>query len=152
VGSAQILLLPTDSVLCGILEDLCTDDGLDVKGCRTPPEVCAAITGQPGQVVVLDEAHVGTFLAEEARCRLGRPSVLPPLVILGSSDRGCVAIEGRDVIELPMPFDVYEFLSAVRASGDGLLASIGAQRHEPAPHKRRAEWESSSHVVQSRIL
>jgi DNA-binding NtrC family response regulator len=117
VGSAQILLLQSDSVLRGLLEDLCTDDGLDVKGCRTPPDVCAAITGLPGQVVVLDATHVGTFLAEEARCRVGRPSVLPPLVILGSSGSRGVAIEGRDVFELPMPFDVDAFLSVLRAAG-----------------------------------
>jgi hypothetical protein len=134
VDSAQILLLQTDSVLRGLLEELCTDDGLEVKGCRTLPDLCAAITGLPGQVVVLDETHVGAFLSQEARCHMGRPSVLPPLVILGSSDGRGVAIEGRDVIELPMPFDVYEFLSVLRAAGGCPMVSMGRTLQEPAQH------------------
>jgi hypothetical protein len=100
---------------------------------RVRPDLCAAITGLPGQVTVLDETHVPTFLSQVPRCHIGRPSVLSPLVILGSSDSRGVAIEGRDVIKLPMPFDVDEFLGALRVAGGCPLVSMGNSGGGPTP-------------------
>jgi DNA-binding NtrC family response regulator len=115
----EILLLERDPVLRELIEELCADDGLNVTACRTLPALDSAITGVHGQVVLMDAQSVERAAADDLRRYMNKLGTLAPVVLLASSERTCSALDGRCIRVLPMPFDIYELMSAIRSAIDG---------------------------------
>ena len=113
----QILLVELDPTLRAILQEVCSEDGLDVTPCRTLPDVGSAITGLPGQVVLLDEQDVEGLVAEDFQSHIRGLATHVPVVILASSAEGPhVGLDARDVSVVPMPFDIDDLLGVIRGA------------------------------------
>ncbi len=114
----QVLLLEPDPVLRGLLEELCREEGLEVKSCTTWTDLRATVTGMPGQVALIDEHLVDDQFADALQTHFDRLSPRVAVVVLGLSASRHVPLDGPYVTVVPMPFDVYELLGAIHAAGE----------------------------------
>ncbi len=118
----RIMVVDDDAAILDTYHEILTDDGFEVVGCRYPPSDLAEIERLDPDLIVLDLLFgadvAGIALLQALKANQGTAAI--PMLMCTASDHALrqwqSLLASFHVPVVIKPFDLYEFLSMVRAT------------------------------------
>jgi DNA-binding response OmpR family regulator len=108
-----VLIVEDDRQIATLMERVLTEEGLAVTRAEGPEEARALISEQPPDAAILDLKMPGMDGGAFLRSLRAEGFTAPVLVVSAADDAGQIATD-LGVAFLRKPFDIDEFVSAVR--------------------------------------